>query len=224
MPHDRLTAYACDRAVEEGHSNEMGITAGVCTAHPRRQGDLMRHDALALVAALMLVAPQAASARQPPPGYAVVKLGGYFPVGSDVSNYETGFDGELSLGYAPDPGFAFEVASGTFRTQQSVGGTTAREIRVIPVTFAIRGKVTLKHFEPYAILGTGAYFIHDQVSNATADSTNLGLFLGVGGNVNLTERLFFGLEGRYLFLRANTFNTTTSLDGAVLTADLGFRF
>ncbi|HET6414025.1 MAG TPA: outer membrane beta-barrel protein [Anaeromyxobacter sp.] len=184
----------------------------------------MHHSSLTLVAALAILAPQAAAARQPPPGYLVVKLGGYFPVAADVSSYETGFDGELSLGYAPAPGFAFEFSSGTFSTQQSVGSASAREIRVIPVTFAIRGTVALKHFEPYAILGTGAYFIQDRLSGATSDSTNLGLFLGAGANVNLTERFFFGLEGRYLFLHASTFNTSTSLDGAVLTADLGFRF
>ncbi|HTN51925.1 MAG TPA: outer membrane beta-barrel protein [Anaeromyxobacter sp.] len=174
--------------------------------------------------ALALGAPLRAAARPPLPGYAELKLGGYFPVASDVSSYDAGFSGELALGYAPDPGFAFEGAVGTFRTQHTVAGATARSLRVIPLTFAIRGTVPLKSFQPYAILGAGAYFVHDELGGASDDSANLGLFLGVGGNVSLGERLFLGLEGRYLFLRANTFGAGTHLDGAMLTADLGFRF
>ena len=184
----------------------------------------MKPTSLALaVAALALAAPPAL-ARPPLPGYLVVKAGGFLPMGPDISSYDSDLAGEVALGYAPDPGFAFELAGGAFRTSHSVAGGEVRKLQVIPVTFAIRGKVPLQNFEPYAILGTGAYFVRDEIGASSDDATNFGFFLGVGGNLNLGSRLFVGLEGRYLYLRTNTFNTETRLDGLTLTADLGFRF
>jgi opacity protein-like surface antigen len=184
----------------------------------------MRLQALALAVASLALAAPPASARPLDPGYAVVKLGGWFPMHSDVSDYDTGFLGEIALGYAPDPGFAFELAGGAFDVVRESGGEKVREMRVYPVTFAIRGTVPVKSFQPYALLGGGAYFVFDEVLGEKDDAVDFGLFLGAGANVNLGSRLFLGLEGRYLFLGTNTFGGDTRLDGVTLTADLGFRF
>jgi opacity protein-like surface antigen len=185
----------------------------------------MKRLALALAAlALALGAPLPAAAEPRHPAYLVVKAGGYFPMAHDVSGYDADLAGEVALGYAPDPGFAFELAGGAFRTRSSAGGGDLRELQVVPITFAIRGTVPLKGFEPYAILGGGAYLVHDEVGGAKDDAASFGLFLGAGGNANLTSHLFIGLEARYLFLGTHTFNTSTRLDGITLTGDVGFRF
>jgi hypothetical protein len=185
----------------------------------------MKHGTLTLLAVgLALGAPRPADALPPRPAYLTAKLGGYFPLHPDVQSYSTSSSGELALGYRPDPGFAFEAATGRFDVVRKIGGVEARKLRVIPATFAIRGTVPVKNFEPYAILGGGAYFIDDKAGSQRDHAVNLGLFLGAGGNVNLGSLLFLGLEGRYLFLGTNTFASHTRLDGFILTGDVGFRF
>lgn len=185
----------------------------------------MRSPVIAMAAAaLALGAPSLAAAEPRHPLYLLAKAGGYFPVHSDVANYETGLAGELALGYAPDPGFAFEFATGTFGVAREVGGTTVREARVIPVTLAIRGTVPVQRFEPYALLGGGIYLVRDEVAGLEDEAVNLGLFFGAGANLNLSSRLFLGVEGRYLVLGTNTFDAHSRLDGIILTADLGIRF
>jgi len=185
----------------------------------------MRSPVVAFAAAaLALVAPALAAAEPRHPVYLVAKAGGYFPTHSDVTKHETTLAGELALGYAPDPGFALELATGKFNVVREEGDTTLRDMRVIPVTLAIRGTVPVKRLEPYAILGGGLYLVHDEVGGEDDDAVNLGLFLGGGMNMNLSSRLFVGVEARYLVLGANTFDSHTRVDGISLTADLGLRF
>ncbi len=182
----------------------------------------MRRSALAL-AALSLAVPLAASAKAPPPGYLELKAGGYFPTAADVHDYDAGFDGEIALGYAPDPGFAFEIQSGWLETRRSLAGGD-RKLEVIPLAFAVKGTVPLGEFQPYATAGVGAYFVHDQVGDASDHSANFGGFVGIGGNWFLSRTLYLGLEGRFLWLRSNTFSAGTRLDGPSLFGKLGFRF
>ncbi len=181
----------------------------------------MRRAIPLLAAAAVAAAPLAASAKAPPPGYVMLKLGGYFPVAHDVDRFDAGIDGEVVAGYAPDPGFAFEGGVGWFTTSDAAA---SRKLRAIPVTFSIKGTVPVGEFQPYAVAGIGAYFIHDEVGAASDDSVDVGFHLGVGANWNLTRNLFVGLEGRYLWVRAGTLGVTTRMDGITLTADVGFRF
>jgi len=187
---------------------------------------------LALLASLALVLPFTATAAGPPPNYFLVKLGGYFPMASDVDTFDSGFNGEASVGRYLAPGFAVEGGLGFFETKGRVPGTTVdREFQVVPLTFSLRGTVPYGPFEAYGMAGVGVYFIDDKLSSpvfpgqGSSDSAaDVGLYLGIGGKYNLANNVFFGLEGKYLWLSTGTFGTDTRLDGAVLTANIGYRF
>jgi opacity protein-like surface antigen len=179
----------------------------------------MPRAVLAVLAAVALSAPAAASAKAPPPAYLVLRGGGYFPVSGDLDGYETGFDGEFAFGYAPDPGFAFEIGTGWMQTSSSLS-----TIRVIPATITIRGTVTVDRFQPYVLAGGGAYFVRQEVGGVSDDQVDLGGYLGAGANLNLTRTVFIGVEARYLWLATETFAVNKRLDGATLNAGLGFRF
>ena len=186
---------------------------------------------LALLASLALVLPAPATAAGPPPNYVQVKLGGYFPMSSDIDTYDSGFNVEASLGRYLAPGFAVEGGIGLFETEgRRPGSSVYREFEVIPLTFSLRGTVPSGPFEVYGMAGIGVYFIDATSSSvssgdSTSDSSaDIGLHLGLGGRYNMPNNVFFGLEGKYLWLTTSTFGTDTRLDGAVLTANIGYRF
>jgi len=186
---------------------------------------------LALLASLALVLPAPATAAGPPPTYVQVKLGGYFPMSSDVDTYDSGFNGEVSLGRYIAPGFAVEGGIGMFQTEgRRPGSSVNREFEVYPLTFSLRGTVPSGPFEAYGMGGIGVYFVDvtsTSVSSGqgTSDSSaDIGLYLGLGGRYNMPNDVFFGLEGKYLWLTTSTSGTDIRLDGAVLTANVGYRF
>jgi Outer membrane protein beta-barrel domain len=195
----------------------------------------MRRAALAILAVISTVLPAASQAKGPPPNYVELKVGGYFPMAHDVSGLDTGFAGELTLGRALDRGFSIEGSLGSYQAKGNVdgfAGTVDRKLRLVPLTFSLKGTAPFGAFEPYALVGVGVYFVRDELSAAMVSggasgsdsSTNLGLHVGVGGTYLTPAGVFFGLEGKYVIVRASTFQEKTRLDGAVVTADVGFRF
>jgi len=187
---------------------------------------------LVLLASLALVLPVTATAAGPPPNYVQVKLGGYFPMSSDVDTFDSGFNGEVALGRYLAPGFAVEGGIGMFQTEgRRPGSSVNREFEVYPLTFSLRGTVPSGPFEAYGMGGIGVYFIDANLSapvypgQGTSDSAaDIGLYLGLGGRYNMPNHVFFGLEGKYLWLTTSTFGVDTRLDGAVLTANIGYLF
>ena len=184
---------------------------------------------LVLLASLASFLPFTAIAAGPPPNYVVVKLGGYFPMASDIDGFDSGFNGELSVGRYLAPGFAVEGGIGYFETKGRFPGTAVDDkIEVIPLTFSVRGTIPYGQFEAYGMGGIGVYFIDDKrtfiASSASDSSADVGLYLGIGGKYTMRNNIFFGLEGKYLWLSASTFGSDTRLDGAVLTANIGYRF
>jgi opacity protein-like surface antigen len=187
---------------------------------------------LALLATLALVLPAPATAAGPPPNYVQVKLGGYFPMSSDIDTYDSGFNVEASLGRYLAPGFAVEGGIGLFETEgRRPGSSVYREFEVIPLTFSLRGTVPYGPFEAYGMAGVGVYFIDDKLSSpafqgqgASDSAADVGLHLGLGGKYTMANNVFFSLEGKYLWLSTGTFGIDTRLDGAVLTVNIGYRF
>jgi opacity protein-like surface antigen len=183
---------------------------------------------LVLLAALFHVLPCIAAG--PPPNYVVVKLGGYFPMASDVDGFDSGFNGEVSIGRYLAPGFAVEGGVGYFQTKGQVPGPPAanHEFEVIPVTFSVRGTIPYGPYEAYGMGGVGVYFVDDQrttsFSIGSDSAADVGLHLGLGGKYNMENNVFFGLEGKYLWLSTGTFGSDTRMDVAVLTANIGYRF
>lgn len=179
-------------------------------------------------------------ALSPPDGYAkmianysAIKLGGFFPMASDVDDFDTGFDAELAFGHYVMPGLAIEGGLGYFKTKGervvSIPGSGSflanEDIRVIPLTVSIKGVVPAGRFEPYGMIGLGVYFVSDKIRNrGTEDDTELGLHVGFGGNYNLTPQVFLGLEAKYLLFKADLLGTDVRLDGVNVTGNLGMRF
>ncbi len=169
------------------------------------------------------------------PNYATLKLGGYFPQHSDLDDFDAGINGEISLGRLVAPGFGVEGGIGYFETEGEISDpsfSASAKFKVIPLTLSLKGQTFFQQFEPYVEAGIGVYFIDAEVSGVDAlgpfsdsdDDTQVGFHLGLGANYNVTRQLFLGLEGRYLWLKTDAFDSDARMDGITLTGNIGFRF
>jgi opacity protein-like surface antigen len=188
---------------------------------------------LALLATLSLLMAYPLHAAPPPPNYVEAKLGGYFPMSSDVDSFDSGFNGEVTFGRYLAPGFAVEGGLGYFETKgRTPSGSAERKFKITPLTFSILGVAPFGQFETYGMAGLGVYFVKDEItapvfgaSSGTSDSSaDLGFHIGLGGRYYATKNVYLGLEGKYLWLRVKTFGVDTWLDGATVTANIGYRF
>lgn len=169
------------------------------------------------------------------PNYVTLKLGGYFPQHSDLDGFDSGFNGEISVGHLVAPGFAVEGGLGYFETKGdfTAPGISAQEkFKVMPLTLSLKGQTFFQQFEPYAEIGIGAYFIEDEISgmvlgfsgSESENDTKIGFHLGLGGNYNVTRQVFVGVEGKYIWVKTDTFGVDVRLNGITLTGNIGFRF
>ena len=121
---------------------------------------------------------------------------------------KTGFNGEIAFGRYVLPTFALEAGVGYFKGKGSFDPgnltLTSRQIdfNVIPVTVSAKALIPVGRVDPYAELGIGAYFTKFNVDdnlNTFSGSTTFGVHSGGGINVNVTEKVFLGVEGRYVW-------------------------
>ncbi len=191
--------------------------------------------AIVLAALLSVFALVPAHAKPLSPNYATLKLGGYFPQHSDLEGFDAGFNGEVSLGRIIAPGFAVEGGVGYFETKGDFSSPVvsgSEKFTVVPLTLSLKGQTFFQQFEPYVEAGIGVYFIKDELSgqvlgipaSESENDTQIGFHLGLGANFNVTRQLFLGLEGRYLWLKTDTFGVDVRLNGITVTGNVGFRF
>ena len=181
------------------------------------------------------------SAAEKPANYFVIKGGIYSP--SDSYNLDhfnggnkteldskTGFSGEVAIGHYFIPMFAIELGTGYFESEGSpVAETGSTKLKVVPVLLTAKAIIPLGVVEPYAEFGIGAYFTKFDVSgnlgSFSSDSTvTYGLHAGLGVNFNITDAMFLGLEGRYLWAEPSIGGQDIKLDGFTAMLNLGFRF
>ncbi|MBF8259320.1 MAG: outer membrane protein, OmpW-related [Actinobacteria bacterium] len=185
---------------------------------------------------LFLLSMTTAYAKPLAANYAQLKIGGFFPQTNDLDHFDAGGNFEVGIGHRVAPGFAIEGNFGYFETKGTFNlpgiGSVDETFKVMPLTLSFKGQTFFDRFEPYAEAGIGVYFIKDELNGTvlgfsgsdSENDTQLGLHVGLGGNYNITPQVFLGVEGRYLWLRTDTFGVNVQLDGFLLTANLGYRF
>jgi outer membrane protein W len=184
--------------------------------------------------------------------YFAVKGGIYSPTGDlDDFNFDTAFNGEIAYGRYLNPNLALEIGVGYFKSDASISGvdpifggsyTEEDEIKVIPIILSGKGIYPSGNFELYGEIGIGIYLAdfegvvtHTVLGTVRLDDddTVFGVNLGVGVNYNITEKVFIGVEGKYILTTDAEFQGTalgvpfkveSDLNGFILTGNLGFRF
>ncbi|WP_223921831.1 outer membrane beta-barrel protein [Geobacter sp. AOG2] len=195
---------------------------------------------LALAVLLICIASPAA-AEDKPANYVAFKGGIYSPsLSHDVNNFnggstthldsKTGFAGEVALGHYFLPMLALELGAGYFQSKGSPAAEPGDTmLKVVPLVATGKVLLPLGIFEPYGLFGIGAYVTDLDVSGNTGNfhgSTKItyGLHAGGGFNINFSNSMFVGVEGKYLWAEPSFGGQHIRLDGFTTTADLGFRF
>jgi outer membrane protein W len=142
--------------------------------------------------------------------YLTLKGGIYSPQSNDMDGFDTGFNGEIALGYYFNKNLAMEFSVGYFNSSYSVSGSTsvfvsgAGSVRVtgnanidlwvIPVTLALKAIYPIDKLELYAIGGIGAYFANaDMNYNGTASSGSISV--SGSGSLSSSDTAFGGFLG-----------------------------
>jgi len=175
-------------------------------------------------------------------GYIAAKIGIYSPQGDALEDFDTGFDGELALGYRKN-NYALELEAGYFETNGKgtifasgpppvvVPGDV--KISVIPIDVNYKMFFPFGIFEPFGEVGAGIYVADADLSGGGLSfsdrSTSAGVHVGLGANLNITPQLFLGIEGRYLWAGEHQFvlgqiPVKVRIDGVIATANFGYRF
>lgn len=182
------------------------------------------------------------------PNCVTLKGGIYSPQSDDLEDFDTGFNGGISYGRYFHPNFALELGVGYFETEATFTGFAPilgivgeeDEITAIPLTLTAKGTYPTKYVEPYVLGGIGLYFVSVESDLSIGffefslddDDTVFGFHLGLDANFNITERLFIGVEGKYLWAEAEFEDSVlgipveldADLEGFTVTGNVGFRF
>jgi opacity protein-like surface antigen len=185
------------------------------------------------------------------PFYFSFKPGIYSPQSGDLDGFDTGFSGEIALGYHFNRNIAVEFGIGYFNTEGNatvVGATYVAQkefdIEVVPVTFTLKAILPYKKWEFFGLGGGGIYLVsspdfyddyyYDHHHNDYDDDYDAiwGGYLGAGIHYNITPNLFIGVEGKYLWTEKVSADqafgipsdTKFKMDGFIATAVIGIRF
>ncbi len=183
--------------------------------------------------------------------YSAIKAGIYSPETDDLEDFDDDFAGEVAFGYYLNQNFALELGLGYTGTDADFSGfdpmvlgtfTEDDDFTIMPLTLSAKGILPLNEsLELFGLAGGGIYFT-DFESDVT--STGLGTFkyedndnpfgvhAGLGFNYNITNRLSFGVEGKYFWAEAEfeddvigiPVEMEAELDGFIVTAGLSFFF
>ena len=170
---------------------------------------------------------------------------GIFEPDDDLEDFDTGFNGEVAFNLYFSRYFATEMSLGYFSTDNQKRGTIygARysgdiDLYSVPAAFNVKGILPFQNGSAYLGAGILGYFIFGDIDVIVhgygADSFNDDDFI-FGGNLlsgitfDITESLFLGLEGKWLFGPDATLSNSRAdiefnINGFTLSGVLGFRF
>src|SRR5512143_4244671 len=158
-----------------------------------------------ILALLTFMIPGALWAEDEKKAYVVLKGGGFFPTSSDLRDQDAqvGVIGQLGFGYYLLPIFSLEASAGYFGTKGDLENTnTERKFSIYPLELTGKLGLPILFLEPYVLAGVGGYYVKSTAASQEETSMRGGYFGGLGINFNL-GRIILGLEGRYLFLKAD---------------------
>lgn len=182
------------------------------------------------------------SAMDLPANYVMFKGGIYSPSESyDIRDFngggslshmdsKNGVNGEIAFGHYFLPVFAVELGAGYFESDGSPAAEPGKtRLKVVPVLATAKALLPLGMVEPFGEFGIGAYFTEFEVEGnlgnfSGSSEVTYGLHIGAGVNVNLSETVFLGVGGRYLWAKPSFGGQDITIDGFTTTANLGLRF
>lgn len=173
--------------------------------------------------------------------YVVLKGGQYSPSGKyDINNFnrnttshletKAGFSGEIALGQYSNPDLALELGIGYFESKGSPASEPgSTRLKAVPIVVTAKGFTQLGRLKTYFEFGVGVYLTELDASGnlgsfSSRTKTTYGLHAGAGFNIDISDKIFLGLEGRYLWARAVYSGQPIKLDGLMTTIDLGYRY
>ena len=195
-----------------------------------------------LLAAIFILSLPAASLAEHKKGegYIALKGGFYSPTSEDLrdNGFKTDLNVEAVIGMYANKNLALEFGSGYFQTDSSVSGAGGfhekAEISVVPVIATIKAVLPIDFVELYGGGGVGLYVVNfddkgfDPVAGSFSGEDNdvvIGGHLVAGANIDITRKVFLGVEGKYLFTtEAKLLSSRVNLAGYTVTGVLGIRF
>ena len=229
--------------MQKQSGSEVSRYFGNIAMYQPSQGQARRTVSLVLLLLIVFLIAIAtgANAGDVPANYVVFKGGVYSPSTShDLDTFnggstshldsKTGFAGEVAVGHYFLPMLAVELGAGYFESKGSPAAQPGEaKLKVVPLLATAKLVLPLGTFEPYGLFGIGAYITDIDVEGNTGEfhgssEITYGLHAGAGFNVNFTDRVFAGFEGKYLWAEDSFGGEHIRMDGFVTTADIGFRF
>jgi outer membrane protein W len=173
--------------------------------------------------------------------YIVLKGGRYSPSEKyDITHFNestvsrldmgTGLSGEIALGQYSNPELALELGIGYFESKGSPAAEPgSTRLKAVPIVITAKDFIQMPALRPYLEFGVGAYSTKLEVSGNTGSfssqsKTTYGFHAGLGFDIDIANAMFIGLEGRYLWVKADYGGQPVKLNGFMSTINLGFKY
>ncbi len=175
------------------------------------------------------------------PSYFVLKGGRYSPSETyDISNFNgsttsrldmtTGSNWEMALGQFSDSEMVLELGIGYFESKGSPSAEPgSAKLKAVPIVITAKDFMSTGTFRPYFSAGIGAYITKLEVSGNTGSFSSkskkaYGFHGGLGFDIDIANTMFIGVEGRYLWVKADYGGQQVKLNGIMSTINLGYRY
>lgn len=165
--------------------------------------------------------------------YISIKPGVYIPEYNHAflidETFDTGPNFEFVFGKYVNRNLAGELGAGYFQTKGEIAPSrTGLKEQVFDIFYTLKGLIPIGPVELYGGGGFGVYISKASIYPDHEVNTNLGLHALAGGIFNIDERLFVGLEGKYVWSSASFSNGSVTkdaqLDGIFVNAVVGWKF
>jgi hypothetical protein len=173
-----------------------------------------------LLTLFLIVGPGLAFSQITPKSYMGLKGGYYSPTGDFGGDKLSGSPyWELAGGFSWGI-FAVEIGAGYLETENS-----RIDIKTVPILLSGKLRIPIFFVVPYVRGGIGTYYTDVQFKSgeASGGTWSTGYHGGLGIDFQLGPVLL-GIEGTYMAVKPSVNGRTITLDGATVTANVGFRF